>query len=78
MEIDGTGSVVNAGTITGTSNDGVYIDPPTGGGVTNLAGGIIAGNTNGVDIAGGPGMSSMPARSSAPTTPVFIWAAVAA
>ncbi len=50
----GTGSVVNAGWIIGTNNDGVYMSTMgTNGSVNNLIGGIIAGGQYGVEITNG-------------------------
>ena len=53
MEIAGTGSVVNAGSIIGTNGDGVYMGD--GGSVNNLSGGTNYGGQYGVDITGGAG-----------------------
>jgi hypothetical protein len=49
VEIDGAiGSVVNAGSITGTTGIGVYLSD--GGSVDNLTSGIITGGSYGVQI----------------------------
>ncbi|SHN76759.1 autotransporter outer membrane beta-barrel domain-containing protein [Bradyrhizobium erythrophlei] len=46
----GSGSVLNAGNITGMTGNGVNLQ--AGGSVTNLAGGTITGATNGVQVVG--------------------------
>jgi outer membrane autotransporter protein len=55
VTIHGTGSVVNAGSITSTSANGVGVGLGAGGSVSNLSGGIISGNVAGVAIVGGAG-----------------------
>ena len=44
-------AVVNAGTITGTAGDGIYVNG--GGSVTNRIGGTISGSAEGVNIGEG-------------------------
>jgi outer membrane autotransporter protein len=53
VEIAGTGSVVNVGSIIGTNGSGVYIG--AGGSVNNLSGGTNYGGLYGVYITGGAG-----------------------
>ena len=51
---NGIGSVVNAGSITGTNNNGVYMTAnTTNGSVNNLTGGIITGGNDGVSLGAG-------------------------
>jgi uncharacterized protein with beta-barrel porin domain len=52
-EEDGTGTVLNSGTIIGTNNAGVYMGD--GGSVYNTEGALISGGTYGVYITGSPG-----------------------
>jgi fibronectin-binding autotransporter adhesin len=52
----GSGSVLNAGNITGMTGNGVNLQ--AGGSVTNLAGGTITGATNGVQVVGNNAFAS--------------------
>jgi uncharacterized protein with beta-barrel porin domain len=49
----GPGTVINAGSIIGTNNDGVLLSG--GGSVSNATGGTILGGADGIQISGGPG-----------------------